>query len=163
VTLPLEIGQKFGALKVLEIIPRGAGSSRRIACLCDCGKNYEVNADRLFHGLTTKCYSCANPKWFPGIESHIRAQYVNYRGGAARRGYDYQLTMDEFREIYLSDCFYCGISPAKGIDRRDNSIGYLVENCVPCCKHCNLAKRDMSEKEFIAWIVRMAAHQGFSL
>lgn len=162
-THSIKIGQKFNALTVLEIRPQGANKKRRIFCRCECGRTYETNSDRLWYGHTTKCYNCANPTWFGDLESHIRAQFVNYRGGAARRGYDHKLTIDEFREIYLSDCAYCGQSPAKGIDRRDNSVGYLITNCAPCCKHCNLAKRDMTESDFLAWIGRIAIFQGFSL
>jgi hypothetical protein len=55
------------------------------------------------------------------------------------------------------------MSPARGIDRRDNSVGYLISNCAPCCKNCNLAKRDMSEAEFLRWVARIATKQGFSL
>lgn len=39
-----------------------------------------------------------------------------------------------------------------GIDRQDNSIGYKTENCVPCCKFCNLAKSKFTIKEFQEWI-----------
>jgi len=28
------------------------------------------------------------------------------------------------------------------LDRKDSSIGYCMENVVPCCKECNQAKRD---------------------
>lgn len=162
-TYPISIGDKFGQLTV-ERVDRGNGIRRkRINCRCSCGRRYSVGSARLWHGEATRCYNCANPKWFPGNESHIRAQYVNYRGGAARRGYDHQLTIDEFREIYQAPCNYCGISPSRGIDRKNNGVGYLIENCVPCCKHCNLAKRDMPEAEFLAWVARIAAFQGFSL
>lgn len=165
VTFPVQIGQRYGQLTVQKIIPQGAGKSRRILCLCDCGRLYETNANRLYLGKTTRCINCANPKWFPSEEydHHVRHQFHNYRNGARRRGYDYLLTRENFREIYLADCTYCGISPSKGIDRRDNSLGYLLENCVPCCKDCNLAKRDMSEESFLAWVARIAAKQGFSL
>lgn len=35
-----------------------------------------------------------------------------------------------------------------GIDRKDNSIGYTKENCVPCCVVCNRGKNSMSEEDW---------------
>ena len=45
-----------------------------------------------------------------------------------------------------------------GIDRVDNSKGYHPENCVPCCKTCNIAKQSMSVEEFLAWARRVIGH-----
>jgi len=42
-----------------------------------------------------------------------------------------------------------------GIDRVDNSKGYISSNCVPCCKVCNIAKRDLSQDKFIVWGKRL--------
>ena len=36
-----------------------------------------------------------------------------------------------------------------GIDRIDSSKGYVFDNCVPCCKHCNIMKMTMTIDEFI--------------
>lgn len=46
-----------------------------------------------------------------------------------------------------------------GVDRVNNSDGYTIKNCVPCCAICNYAKRDLSETEFVAWARRLVAHQ----
>ena len=44
-----------------------------------------------------------------------------------------------------------------GIDRIDSSIGYVVENCVPCCTLCNRMKSNLSGREFIAHVDRIAS------
>lgn len=36
-----------------------------------------------------------------------------------------------------------------GIDRTDNSTGYILENCIPCCDICNYMKNDLSKDKFI--------------
>ncbi len=36
-----------------------------------------------------------------------------------------------------------------GVDRVDSSRGYVKDNVVSCCKHCNLAKRDRTAEDFI--------------
>ena len=33
-----------------------------------------------------------------------------------------------------------------------NKKGYIIENCVPCCKRCNWMKSDMNKEEFISHI-----------
>jgi len=42
-----------------------------------------------------------------------------------------------------------------GIDRVDNAIGYLTDNCVACCKVCNRAKLQMSKNEFFDHIKKI--------
>jgi hypothetical protein len=42
-----------------------------------------------------------------------------------------------------------------GIDRIDSSIGYILSNCRPCCRTCNVAKSDLSETEFWNWLTRI--------
>ena len=79
-------------------------------------------------------------------------------------GIDYKL----FEAEIIKNCFYCGSKPnleIKGLsilrntlDRYDSKIGYEPSNIVPCCKLCNLAKRDMHGEEFIALARRIARH-----
>ena len=158
-TLNVQIGHVFGQLTVQKIEGRGAGKARAAYCVCSCGRPYLADAGQLMRGVTWRCRTCANPKIYTHAEYLRRQSYFNYKNGAKRRGYDYLLTMDEFLKFTDSPCTYCGLAPAKGVDRRNNSIGYILENCVPCCKQCNLAKRDMTEKEFFLWLQRLAAHQ----
>ena len=47
-----------------------------------------------------------------------------------------------------------------GIDRGDNSKGYLPENLVPCCKGCNRAKSTRSPREFVEGCRTVAAQHG---
>jgi hypothetical protein len=43
-----------------------------------------------------------------------------------------------------------------GIDRKINSIGYVYENCLPCCEICNKAKGTRTYEEYIEWMNRIA-------
>lgn len=74
------------------------------------------------------------------------------------------------RDQYLANCRREGTSPdlefaekkvieANGLDRVDNMQGYTDANTVPCCVHCNRAKRDHSVEDFLAWVHRLVAHQ----
>ncbi len=65
------------------------------------------------------------------------------------------LSWDQYSKIIESGkCHYChGPLPEVryGIDRKDSSVGYIVDNCVPCCTSCNQAKSfRLSESEMLA-------------
>lgn len=46
--------------------------------------------------------------------------------------------------------------PCSGIDRYDNTKGYIVENCVPCCTHCNTIKGVRSVEDFYKRVKELA-------
>jgi len=69
---------------------------------------------------------------------------------------DGDLNINEFSYLISQPCFYCNnISNSwndfkyNGLDRLDNNLPHLKSNIVPCCKHCNYAKRNMSFIDFI--------------
>jgi len=95
----------------------------------------------------------------PGIVA-LTYLFNNYRSNAKRRGYTFTFLREEFAAIIAKNCFYCDgppLSLAKrdydsilynGIDRLDNSHGYVQGNCVACCRRCNMMKGTMSVQEF---------------
>lgn len=46
-----------------------------------------------------------------------------------------------------------------GVDRKDNSVGYIEPNCVPCCIDCNIAKSNRTVEGFLLWIDRVHNYQ----
>ena len=42
-----------------------------------------------------------------------------------------------------------------GIDRINNSKGYTIDNCVPCCFMCNYSKNNHSLSDWKAWLERL--------
>lgn len=122
------------------------------------------NTRTLYEGLTedqrptARCKQCTD-----------RAnRWSAYRQGAKTRGYEFSLSKEEFLFLLTSPCFYCASPPQEnilrnnlgvnGIDRLDNSLGYISGNVVPCCSRCNTAKSSMSYKEFMEWIGRVYFH-----
>jgi len=79
----------------------------------------------------------------------IKGKYAQYKHGAKRRGLLFDLTLSEFTYLMENDCYYCGSSTSTGVDRMDNTLGYLKENSVPCCDICNRMKFKYSVKDFI--------------
>lgn len=134
---------------------------------CGCGKKegYRINSERL-RKLHQKELGIAA----------FNALYLNYKKSANLRKLCFDLNKEEFKILTQQNCFYCNQTPSQifpkqnpnnyngrfiynGIDRLDNSIGYTKDNIVTCCKICNLAKRDLSLKDFKEWIDRLIKHQ----
>jgi hypothetical protein len=65
----------------------------------------------------------------------------------------------DFKTISNSECYYCGQPGPNGIDRKDNGIGYVSSNCVPCCKHCNYVKGNLSVSDYETWKNRFVRKQ----
>jgi hypothetical protein len=65
---------------------------------------------------------------------------------AKRANREFTLTEVQARYFMSKPCIYCGKmdtvydKPICGIDRLDNSKGYTLDNCVPCCEVCNKIK-----------------------
>jgi len=87
-----------------------------------------------------------------------KGKYISYQVSAKTRKHDFELTEEEFKSIFSANCHYCGKSPANGIDRKDSSVGYLIGNSLPCCKECNLMKRDMTYEKFLTHIQQIIKH-----
>jgi hypothetical protein len=155
-------GARYGELTVIETMPGGRGTLRRIKCRCDCGTEYLAVPHHLNIGETVRCFSCLPKRKSPELKALIK-RFSGYRASAAKRGHAFKIEVSDFIETCSEPCTYCGLSPSLGIDRRDNARGYIRDNCSPCCKSCNYAKRTMTERDFLDWIARIAQHQGLSL
>lgn len=98
----------------------------------------------------------------PKGEAALNDLLYTYKFRAAKKGYEFVLTKEQFKEITSQNCHYCGCEPKhkvdrplngkptryngdyiyNGIDRKDNLKGYILENSIPCCKNCNSMKGD---------------------
>ena len=102
-----------------------------------------------------------------------RSLYFKYKGRCNREGIEFSLSFDELILITGRNCSYCGVEPKQlhkshkgynggytynGIDRIDPNVGYIVSNCIPCCKSCNYMKRNMKQEEFIDHIKAIIIH-----
>lgn len=179
------IGEKYGILTVLEKLDKTAynGKSRVYLCKCDCGNFKEVPTACLSSTKSCGCLfelqkkkisdigkNSAVKRTLPNKQSTINTMISAYKRSANKRGYEYNLTDEQFKSLIFKKCHYCGTPPnqlksnnkrenskllANGIDRIDNNIGYIFKNCVPCCKTCNRSKDIMSNTEFMNWILKV--------
>ncbi|ARF11181.1 divergent HNH endonuclease [Klosneuvirus KNV1] len=85
--------------------------------------------------------------------------YQTYKDSAVQRNINFDLSINQFNAIIKNQCYYCGISNTNtnnnGIDRKDNEIGYVLENCVSACYGCNFMKNDYSYIDFIAQVAQI--------
>ena len=87
--------------------------------------------------------------------------YGNYKWKQKTK--DFQLSKCEYEELRHGDCTYCGRSCTEthtnGIDRVDNSIGYVLDNCASCCGSCNISKGTSSADDFVSRCVLIASRE----
>lgn len=85
--------------------------------------------------------------------------FKRYKSDATRRNrnYSFDLTFEQFSAILNKPCFYCG-DMGRGVDRVNNSLGYSVNNCVPCCKKCNEIKMSSGLEEMYLHLSKMVKH-----
>jgi len=165
----LLLGRRYGRLTVVSLNEAGSNASYNVRC--DCGTEKIMFKRVLTRGHGNSC-GCA--KFKPAAETSFKKVLWTYKKGACTRNLNFDLTPEQVKYLTKQDCYYCGIEPSSvckttkyqpdyiynGIDRVDNSIGYTLENCVPCCKLCNNAKTDLTVEEFKGWIKRLVKHNG---
>jgi hypothetical protein len=130
----------------------------------NCGiiKNKEVS----HINKTKRCrYCCLMEKGQAGLN----IIFYSYSSSAKKVNRSFELSLEQFKKITSSNCYYCNAIPSRiisssakiskfgdyvcnGIDRMDNSKGYVEGNCVPCCEICNWAKSDRNCEEFKNYI-----------
>jgi len=170
---PLIMGKlpRYGRLVVWEKIGEDC------VVQCDCGSPKKVVAWSSLKSGATKSCGC--------LRRELRKKYTSpfyvlrnmvlarYRSAARGRALEWALTDDQFNTLVGNICHYCGGSPSiiqtakwtnvvfahNGLDRKDNALGYTVENTVACCKSCSHAKAAMSYSEFTTYLVRAGSYQ----
>lgn len=79
-----------------------------------------------------------------------KGRFNSYKSASGHSGREFSLTKDQFNSFWNQKCTYCGEQiNGVGIDRIDNSKGYVIENCTPCCITCNNMKKTLTKEFFI--------------
>lgn len=179
--MSLEIlpGQKYNRLTVVELTTRRSSGARLYLCNCTCGGTAITKGSSLKSGKTKSCgclrdetaATIGSSRRKPGGTSALNNIFVNYKRHARLRGFEWYLSKEQFQDLTLKDCAYCGSKPSNiskgfgssdfdyvynGLDRVDSTGDYTEDNVVPCCKRCNIGKSDMTREDFLSWIKRVA-------
>jgi|WetSurSiteA1Bulk_404760.scaffolds.fasta_scaffold00264_17 hypothetical protein len=166
-------GIRFGRLIVIERTNKPdyvKGYKIYYLCKCDCGKEKTIRREHLLSGKTKSCGCYQHEIEHNRIGKTAKNElFWRYTSSAKRKNIVFSLTKEEFLEITSKNCFYCGLEPFKvknskwdngnyifnGIDRLDNTKGYIESNVVPCCWTCNQAKHEMMVTDFYEWSDRL--------
>jgi hypothetical protein len=181
-------GQKFSSLTVIQkSFTRNKRVHWLVKCDCGNEKHVTGNSLKRGNTKSCGCMAIEwqneskrkreyPRKYEPRIAS-ARRVYKDYSDG--------DLSFDEFLTLSRLPCHYCGSEPSNrcntfagdvvgfgtsqksldegtfiynGLDRVDSSKLHNKNNVVPCCKNCNLSKRDRSYDDFVSWIKRAYHH-----
>lgn len=164
------IGAKFGRLTILKL--HGVKYRHKYwLCQCACGKQTIVHDTHLPSGHTKSC-GCLQKEQTAKSNHKRKLKYgeasfnsilAGYKHWGKERGYSWNLTKEQFRQLTLGNCYYCGTKPSQvrkssncngsyvfnGVDRVDNTKGYEPDNVVSCCKKCNIWKTVDTAEELL--------------
>ena len=164
-------GKKYGDLTALYPVKSGVIRGVQWLCRCVCGKDAVVFGGHLRSGKRVSC-GCRSERYIH--ETGINRVFSRYKRTAYLRKKQFNLTREDFSGLVLNKCFYCGIEPSQvlkrfktnkiqllynGIDRIDSSKGYIINNCVSCCRYCNQSKSDLSLNHWMDHIKRIVKWQ----
>jgi 5-methylcytosine-specific restriction endonuclease McrA len=179
-----KVGDKLGKLVILSFSEyKKEGTKRKYKyakCLCDCGNTTEVRYDHIKNINHTKSCGCLYA--ILGKERRkldevtgFNNWYTAFVRNANNRGYKNTLEKEYVYYLTQLECHYCGKLPNikykvrekyeydfvfNGLDRVDNTVGYLKENVVTCCKECNVAKHTQTQDEFFRMIKNIYEKHG---
>ena len=184
----LSVGDKIGAFTILEVLPTKSGNHSKAIILCDfCGEQKKMSSQNIKNKNSCGCQQRNSSGWknnsgaynktwqLPLGEAAKNNLYYQYKKCAEKRKYAFDFTKEEFCQIVIKPCHYCGSKCQSvikgqgktsgdfyytGVDRWNNSIGYNRQNCVPCCKICNSMKNTLSEEEFLSHIKQILSYLG---
>ncbi len=171
------LGNRYGKLVAIEFDHIASNKEACWKCRCDCGRAHIVRQSCLRKGLTTSCgcakrhsdlakfHSIAEGRILPPGVRGFNTLYAAYQRRAKYKQWEFGITGEEFKTLVTSECYYCGAVPAQvykvrsnhggefiynGIDRLDNSLGYISGNVVPACGFCNCAKSTYGLDDFFS-------------
>jgi hypothetical protein len=119
------------------------------------------------HKLNTRQrhYRKENPEKFSGYyenrKNNIYDKIGFYKHSANKRDLLWELTNDDAFDLFVQPCMFCGmleLEKLNGIDRVKNDLPYTVNNCVSCCKLCNMIKKHHNVYVFIGKIEHILTH-----
>lgn len=164
------IGQRFGKLIVVSYDSVIKGTGALWLCKCDCGGQVVVRGGSLKSGNTKSCGCYRNiPHKYVSRREFLVVCAYNDMIRRQKKKYKVETDIDivAFEKLIMMDCFYCGSKPSNvkrdiwhghktsdevlyynGLDREINRRGYFLDNVVPCCGKCNIAKGTQDLEEF---------------
>ena len=116
---------------------------------------HRINDPRSKSGISPYCKICDNEMRIAN-RAKPAGRFKSMISDAKRWKHDWSLTYEEFLAFWQKPCNYCGAEiKTCSLDRVDASLGYSVDNVVPCCHDCNQFKMDQAVEDFKAQIAAL--------
>jgi hypothetical protein len=109
-----------------------------------------------------RCYS-QDPKTKAATAKYqlkATSRFAKAKRNAVQRHKEWNLTFEEYCSLLEKPCYYCAgelgttICYGSGLDRLDNTKGYLIDNVVSCCKYCNSLRNNFITVEEAKFLVQ---------
>lgn len=169
------IGKRYGELTVVSCLGYDDSRVLQFMTKCSCGRLRRTRVSVLKRGTITSCNKCNGKRRRLAFgQATLNQLLTDYKVRSKKKNLEFSLSPKEFFLLVQQNCFYCGGEPiyklrdkdnfggvkCHGIDRRNNVLGYTVENSVSCCKICNTMKMDLIFEDFKDQVERI--HLKFS-
>lgn len=186
-----EQGTRFEKWTILEEGPKHKAGKQWL-CKCECGFERLVLGTRLRFGKSKSC-GCDSIKatrkaLWKGYGEIGLDLWSSYKRGAEKRGYEFQITIEEMWELFLTQERLCALTglplemfsyrhfnstPVKNkkggitgrrthgtasLDRIDNTKGYDINNIHWVHKDINIMKKDHSLEYFLSLCQKVVDH-----
>lgn len=162
------LGKTFGKLTVLD-----RDEDQRWVCSCECGKVTKVATGDLKRrpNITCGCGRLArlreqvgvkNPAYKNGSYCAENRKFAAYKYRADKKEIAFDLSKETFDTLVNGSCAYCGLLQCGGVDRVENSLGYIEGNCVGACSKCNRMKNSHGKQDFLSHIQNILINQGLT-
>lgn len=122
-------------------------------------KHYGKNLCQKHYGALHRSLNKAQyQKYYTSHHEKSTSRFRDAKYRAAKRKLFFTLTLNEYEVLIKLPCYYCSgffghVYRGVGLDRINNSIGYELNNVLPCCGTCNVSRGDkFTPDEFKAGI-----------
>lgn len=168
----IHTGKNIGRLLIGEVVgyrQRKAGERKynvaAYVATCSCGNICYITSEGITSGEVKSCgclyRETRKTNLLPEGECAFNRIYTRYKNQAIKKNRVFSLNKEEFKYLIDGKCHYCGTGPSSvqsestkyiynGIDRKDNQIGYTLDNSVTCCSICNSAKGALEYTRFLS-------------
>lgn len=151
------IGKKFNYLTVVARAQqrgRKGDTSADWFCMCDCGNPKIVSARDLRKGHIKTCGQGKCP---------MKLALQRIGKAENRRPARFLISPERVKELSEGPCYFCGTTPALGIEEKVGIAKYTETNTVSCCPTCSKMKGKLGGRKFIDHALRIVGQQfGYS-
>ena len=121
-----------------------------------------------FRAMNPEKYAAFNEKRRVDLGEFFKANYVR---PSKNKNLEFTITEQDFASIAKEPCYYCGAMEVievdgdwvergfNGLDRKDQTRGYVVDNCVSACNMCNLMKKSLHVDIFLKRVEHMVSYK----